>query len=279
MSKQSSVLTKNRIWEIDALRGILILLVVAYHLYCTVDAFCIDGYYNIDSYAWVNITDPLHFWFNWGDDGVIYRSFLTPKLTELWARSGVDGFFVLSGISCVLSRNNLKRAVKILAAGLFIAAFTFGLRVWTGDVTRFIRFGVLMCFACCQLIYVYLLEKRSNKVLLIVAAPVLIVGYFLRYYGVPPTRLPILYIFGVPQIGDMSTDWWPIFPMLGWFLTGVVIGRKFYKDKQTRLPSKPAERLTRPLQFFGRYSGIIYVGHIVLYTAVFIGIGYIFRLL
>lgn len=272
-------MTKDRIWEIDAMRGLLILLVLAGHLYSTVTAFCINGYYHIDSYAWVNATDPLHFWYDWGADGVIRTAFLPDAIYQLWARSIVDTFFVLSGISCVLSRNNLKRALKVLAAGLFVAAFTFGLWMWTKDPSRFIRFGVLMCYACCQLIFVYFFEKRSNKTLLIAAIPAFIIGYFLRYYGVAAAKFPIFYIFGVPQLGDQASDWCPLFPVLGWFLLGVVIGRKFYSEKKTLLSSKKAGILTRPLQFLGRHSGVIYVSHIVLYTAVFCGVGYLFRLL
>lgn len=269
----------SRVWEIDAMRGLLLLCLLAWHLYFTVEAFCIDGYYQIDSYKWVNTTDPLHFWFDWGEDGVIYRAFLNQSWINFFMRSGVDTFFILSGISCAFSRNNLKRALKVLAAGVFIMAFTFILWQLTGDPTRFIRFGPLMCYAACQLIYIYLLEKRSNEALFCVATPVLAAGYYLRYHGVPAMSLPIFYIFGVPQAGDMSSDFWPIFPMLGWFLLGVVIGRKYYSEKKTLLPYKTADRLTRPLQFLGRHSGVIYIGHILLYTALFCGIGYLFGLL
>ena len=268
-----------RVWEIDAMRGLLLLCLLAWHLYFTVDAFCIDGYYHIDSHQWVNLTDPLHFWFDWGEDGVIFRAFLTPNFINFLMRSGVDTFFVMSGISCMFSRNNLKRALKILAAGVFITAFTFVLWQLTGDPTRFIRFGALLCYASCQLIFLYFLEKRSNEALFCVAAPVLAIGYYLRYHSLTATKLPIFYIFGVPQAGDLSTDWWPIFPMLGWFLLGVVIGRKYYAEKKSLWPNEIARRITRPLQFFGRHSGVIYVGHIVLYPAVFCGIGYLLGIL
>lgn len=268
-----------RIWEVDALRGLLILLVLLYHLYMCVDAFCINGYYKIDSYAWVNNSDPLHFWFNWGENGEIYKSFLTPELRMIWVHAGVNGFFVISGISCLFSRNNKKNTVRLFIAAAFVAAFTYGLSVWTGDPTRFIRFGVLMCYAFCHLIYEFLLKKRSNETLLLIAMVALTIGYYLRYHGVPAMKFPIFYIFGVKQIGDQSSDYWPILPMLGWFLAGVVIGRKYYSEKKTLLPYRLPDKLTKPLQFLGRHSGVIYVGHIVIYTAVFCGIGYIFDLL
>lgn len=271
--------SQKRVWEIDAIRGCCILGVLAWHLYFTIDAFCINGYYKIDSYAWVNMTDPLHLWFNWDDDGIIYQAFLTPTFRMVWIYIGVDLFFILSGISCTFSRNNTKRGLKTLGAGVFVAVFTYGLAIWTGDPTRFIRFGVLPCYAFCQLIYAYLLGDKSNETLFFVAAPVLALGYYLRYHGVTATRLPLFYIFGVPQIGDQSSDFWPVFPMLGWFLMGVVIGRKYYGGKKSLFPKTKLKVITRPLQWMGRHSGIIYVSHIVVYTAVFCGVGYLLGIL
>ena len=270
---------KDRVWEIDAWRGFLILAVLINHLNMTVNAFCINGYYLIDSAKWAAISDPLGVWYTYSADGTLQSAGWVLWLREYFTFPAVDTFFIISGISCLFSRNRLKRALITLGAGAFIAAFTYGLSVWTGDPTRFIRFGVLLCYAGCQLIYCFLLEKRSSEVLFIVAALAFAIGYYFRYHGVSATRLPIFYIFGVPQIGDQSSDNWPLLPMLGWFLLGVALGRKYYPEKKSLIQSPIAEKLTRPLQWMGRYSGIIYVSHIVLYTAIFCGIGYIFKLL
>lgn len=268
----------NRIWEIDALRGVLILCVLVWHLYFTVEAFCIKGGYQIDPYWWVNTTDPLHIWFTWDADLVIRRTrwiqFLEPTILL-----GVDIFFVISGICCLLSKNNLKRSLVTLGAALFVAAFTKGISIWTGDPSRFIRFGALACYAFCQLAYVYLFERFRSRTLLLFVIPVFFIGYYIRYVGVPAMRLPIFYIFGVPQIGDQSSDFWPVFPMLGWFLIGVVLGRKFYHEKKSLFHFSTDNKFRRLIQKIGQYSGIIYVSHMVIYTVFFCGIGYLFKLL
>ena len=278
MKEKKDTLIK-RVWEIDAMRGFLILGVLVYHLYFTIKAFMINGYYQIDSLQYVETTDPLHFWFTPLSNGTFEMSAFPRFVVQYLQPLGVDTFFVISGIACMFTRNGKKNTLRLFIAAAFIAAFTYGLAVWTGDPTRFIRFGVLMCYAFCHLIYEFLLKKRSNEFLFIIASISFAIGYYIRYHGVQATRLPIFYIFGVPQIGDQSSDFWPIIPMLGWFLLGVVIGRKYYSEKKTRLPYKLPDKLTKPLQFLGRYSGIIYVSHIVIYTAVFCGIGYIFHLL
>ena len=255
----------------------LIIGVLCFHLYYTVDSFCINGYYNIDSYAYVNATDPLHFWFDWGEDGVIRRAFLTETIRSNWIKCGVDTFFVISGISCLFSRDNLQRGLKLLAGAMFISAFTKLVAVWSGEPVRFIRFGVIHCYAYCHLIYYFLLEKRNSKSLLAIAAAVLAVGYYLRWNPIY-SNSALLYPFGIYEQGAAGSDYWPIFPMLGWMLLGVVIGRRHYADRCSRWPEHPLATWTRPLQWFGRHSGKIYIGHIVVYTVGFCGAGLLFHL-
>ena len=271
-------ISNRRVWEIDAFRGLLIILLLCWHLYYTVEAFCIDGYYQIDTANWLRITDPLHIWFVQNTDGSYSRAHWI-EIGTYTIESGVVEFFLMSGISCVFSRNNLKRAVKTLIGGFFIAGFTKCLAIWTGDPSRFIRFGILMCYAFCQFAFVFIFEKWKNKAILPVSILIILVGYALSFITIPATRLPFLYIFGVPQLEDASSDNWPVVPYLGWFLMGAILGRKLYPEKKSLLPNPFAEKITKPLQWCGRHSGMIYIAHIVIYTAVFCGIGFIFHLL
>ena len=268
---------KERVWEIDALRGLLILGLLAVHLYYTVDAFCIRGIYKIDPYEYVNSSDPLHFWFDWGADGEIFRAFM-PGVFSVWNHSGVAAFFVISGISCLFSRNNLRRGIITLIAAYVLSAFTGLLAFWTEDPGQFIRFGALHCYGYCQIIYYFLFEKRKTWVLLSVALPVLVVGYYLRYNPVY-LDTPFLLPFGFRENGVAVRDYWPIFPMLGWLLCGVMFGRRFYAEQRSLFPACFLNKWTRPLQFMGRHSGKIYVAHFILYPTVFWGIGWIFDLL
>lgn len=278
MSQTESTLQKQRVWEIDVYRGFRILTVLALHLYIAVDEFCIDGYYNIDSYAWVNITDPLHFWFDWGEDGVIYKSFLTERIIAIWTYLGIAGFFVISGVCCSLSKNSWNRILRLFAAGGFISVFTFAVYLLTGEEQRFVRFGAIFCYASCHLIYEAFLKKRSNKFLIVLAVPILIAGYYLQVHPVY-SYWAVLYPFGIREYGVLAGEYFPILPYLGWVLLGVVWGRKFYEEKKSLIPLPVADRLTRPLQWLGRHSGAIFVGHVVVYTVAFCGIGYLFDLL
>lgn len=278
MHSDSSLEQKKRIWEIDAVRGFMMLLLVCNHLYTTVDAFCIQGIYeNFDSYAWVNITDPLHFWFDWGADGEIFSTPHIAFLRKYLNEPVVAFFFVISGISYRFSRNNLRGGFRLMLGAAFVGVFTKLLEIYTGDESQFIRFGALHCYAMCHLIYYFLLEERSNKTLLLISAVVLVVGYYLRHHHVY-LDLPWLLPFGIRENGVYIRDYWPIFPMLGWFLIGIVAGRKYYGEKHSLFPKQEGRNWYKPLCFLGRHSGLIYCGHMVVYSLVFIGIGQIFTL-
>jgi uncharacterized membrane protein len=277
LHKKEHEIEKKRVWEVDALRGFLILSVLAYHLYMTVEAFCIDGYYSISSVDYVRFTDPLFFWFRIDEAGCVVRSvfpnFAVKYMQPLW----VDMFFVVSGISYKFSRNNLKNGFRLLLGAAFVSLFTKLLVLYSGDESQFIRFGVLHCYAVCHLIHYFLLEERSNKALLPTAAVSLIVGYYLKFYPMS-SNLALLVPFGIHEYGTVLRDYWPVFPMLGWFLIGVALGRKYYGEKVSLYPEQENKKWHKPLRFLGRHSGLIYCGHMVVYSVVFIAIGHIFAL-
>jgi uncharacterized membrane protein len=66
-------------------------------------------------------------------------------------------------------------------------------------------------------------------------------------------------IAGTPPMADYM----PLFPWLGVFLIGCVIGRTCYKDKKTLFAGKGKvmTAVARPVEFIGRHSLIIYLVH------------------
>lgn len=267
---------EKRVWEIDAIRGHQIAWVLLIHFYIALSTFLLDGIYtNLDVVGLVARFDPLGIFFGIDAQG-IYRSFFY-KIYLYTYRPGVAVFFVVSGISCMFSRNNLKSGLRLLCGALFVSAFTKLLVLFTGDTHQFIRFGALHCYACCHLIYYFFLEERENKTLLWIAAFSLVFGYYLQYFPVY-SNFALLVPFGVQENGVHIRDYWPVFPMLGWFLIGIVLGRRWYSEKKTMFPNQESKKWHRPLCFLGKYSGLIYCGHMVIYTVFFCGVGSIFDL-
>ena len=277
MNNQTSLAQKPRVWEIDALRGFLTLGILLFHLYFTLDAFFVNGYYkNIDTSSFLSIMDPFGIFWAEGPNGKFYGNFLG-QYFDFINHSGVNLFFIISGISCLFSRDNLRSGIRLLFGAAYVSFFTKLLALYTGEPRQFIRFGALHCYAACHLIYYFFLEERNDKTQLSVSVFSLLAGYYIKRRGFF-SEYALLVPFGIRENGVSMRDYWPIFPMLGWFLIGVLLGRRWYSEKKSRFPNIANKKWHIPLRFLGRNSGLIYCGHMVVYTVVFCGIGYIFDL-
>ena len=109
---------RDRIWEIDFLRGLSIILMVGYHLL-----------YDLGAMAGVQSL----------------LGFTTDLTTPAWlaAQYFFAGLFVvLSGISSTLSRGNVRRALKLLAVALLVSAVTYAF-----NSAGTVHFGILHCLA------------------------------------------------------------------------------------------------------------------------------------
>lgn len=275
--KNQSELHSKRVWEIDALRGFLMFCILVHHIYFMFEAACINSpFSNFDAGAFLLKFDPKGILLSVDENGSIQKSWYN-SFYQIVSKPGVDLFFVLSGISYRFSRNSLKNAMRLLCGAMFISVFTKLLALCTGDEKQFIRFGALHCYAACHLIYYFLLEKRNDKILMFVALGSLALGYYLRSQTIY-TNVALLVPLGFYEYGVHTRDFWPVFPMLGWFLIGIIVGRHWYPIKETRFPSQAARKWHKPLCFLGRHSGLIYCGHMVVYAAVFCAIGHIFNL-
>ena len=263
---------RQRAWEIDAVRGLMILLMLIGHLQDMVQMFCIDGIYKIDPVWWVNTTDPLQCWFRIRADGTITKFLFAENTFHwIWARELHISFFLISGICCTFSENHLKGGVKLLFCGFFLTGYTYLLYRLTGIPGLYMRFGVIMCMAVCHLIYEFVFKNAKSRILLITALPILISGYYLIFHPIT-SNSALLHVFGIRQQGDVG-EYFPIVPYFGWLLVGVAIGRRCYPERTSLFPVAKLDRLTKPVQWLGRYSGEVYVAHVVLYRTVFPLIG------
>ena len=102
-------------------------------------------------------------------------------------------------------------------------------------------------------------KKLPTPVLAVLGLVMVITGYWFETIQVESRWL---FPLGLLYPGFASSDYFPLFPHLGWFLLGAVLGRTAYRDKKTLLPKVPAE--AAPLRFFcwcGTHSLWIYLLH------------------
>lgn len=220
---------KNRIWELDAFRGLCILGVVIVHaVYDLVDLYgIIDWEYPL----WFSIIK------NWG--GIL--------------------FVVLSGICVTLGSRSVRRGVLVFSFGMVITAVTYGMyRLGFAGVGIIIYFGVLHCLGICMLLWP-VFKKLPWWALLILGIGFTALG-FLFQDTVVQTKL--LMPLGLCWDGFNSSDYFPLFPNLGYFLLGAAAGRTVYQKKQTLLPKvDPNRGILKFLLACGKHSLWIYLLH------------------
>ena len=219
---------KKRIWELDVLRGIMILGVVIVHL-----LFDLDYFLGIDVVK-------------------------NPILQYCLDRCGFL-FVVLSGVSVTLGKHNIRRGLQVFGCGMVITAVTAGMYL-LGFVDKFviIYFGVLHLIGACMILW-SLFKKPPPWAAALIGAGFVALGVYLR--GVRAESFWLIPL-GVTFPGFSSSDYFPLLPHLGWFLLGASLGPLLYKEKRSRLPEKYQNRaLFRFLGFCGRHSLWIYLAH------------------
>ena len=219
---------KNRIWELDALRGIMILCVVAIHL-----IFDLDEFLGID---------------------VIKN----PVLQYCADHFGVT-FVILSGLCVTLGRHPFKRGMQVFGCGMVITAVTVGavLLGWM-DKWLIIHFGILHLLGVCMMLWC-LFRQLPVCALIPAGISIVLLG---KWFDTLTVSSPWLFPLGLCAKGFASGDYFPLFPFLGWFLLGAALGKLLYRKKQTLLPWKGADWL--PVRFFrfcGVHSLFIYLIH------------------
>ena len=228
----------RRVHFIDELRGFLIIFVVLYHLLYDLAVIFPIG---ID---WM--FDP---WMN------TLRDLFTGTL------------IVISGISCLYSRSNIRRGFKTLGCGLILTAATYFFM--PGQI---ILFGILHFFGCAMLLY-SLLERPFSKVPTAVGLPLSFLLFFFTrdlYYGTAglfglnfnmPAFLygrPWLFPLGFSCAGVYSSDYYPILPWIFLFFAGAFLSRIV---RAGRAPEFLYRRHCPPLSFIGKHTLLIYMVH------------------
>ena len=237
--------SKERAFELDFLRGIAIVMMMFMHF-----SYDIRYEFGCDTFEYLNSG-----WF-W--------TFVHPVIIVL--------FVGLSGICCTFSRNNFKRGLKLLLVAMAFTVVTSFITYKIG-IDCLILFNVLHMLSVSTLVYalITLIENKTNitkdqmtLVILLFGVWVTMTNNYLDYYYDGVTDNMLLYPLGFHISGAPSVaDYMPLIPWLGVFLICAAAGRVLYKEKKTLFAGagKKVRAVTRPLEFMGRHSLIIYLVH------------------
>jgi uncharacterized membrane protein len=243
------VLRADRLWEIDALRGVAILMMVVYHLM-----------WDLASLGGFDITLRSGFWSYW--------QIVTASL-----------FTGLVGLSLTLSYNRERqtrltgslwskyviRGLTIFTWGVVISVVTY-LALGTG---YYVRFGILHLIGLSIILaYPFLGFRWLNLALGIV--------FVVLGPAIQGLQLNLPWLEWLAPTPGSGVDYAPLIPWFGRVLIGIFLGNMLYPGGQRRFAQadRSNNSLIRPLRLMGENSLLIYLMHqpILLVTLSLLGI-------
>jgi uncharacterized membrane protein len=238
--KQSEASTSNeRLWEIDALRGVAIIMMVIYHFTYNLDQF---GSFDIGANAgnWQRFANFTAFMFVSlvGVSLVLSYSRATARFENEW----------------LLARKYVLRGLRILGYGMLVTVV-----VWLAAPGGSIIFGILHLIGL-SIIFSYPF-LRQPVLALVAGLSLITLGMVMGY---PRVDFPWLIWLGFrPEgIGAMY-DYRPMIPWFGVALFGIYAGYMHYRGgiRQFWLPDLSGFAPVRWLMKAGQYSLAIYLIH------------------
>ncbi len=291
----------KRIFEIDLLRGLLIIMMVVDHL--AYDFGQLAPSFFLVSDAPQALRDLIE-WCNnyWYEAWRINFRYAVIAL-----------FFILSGLSTYLSRNSIKRGMVVLGFGAIISIFSYFLSI-TLKSDLFIFFGIILCLGLAIITYslfrTLIIKMTKSKTFwlwtsLFLAILFTGVGYWMRlevatvpvdaqnwwfiingrmtptinsYRIIQGVFTPIVYGLDVKLdivLGRLwyGVDWAGLFPYLGYTFFGGFLGELLYAQKKSLIFKSesagwhPVEKVFQPLTFIGSKTIYIYLLHQVVLAA------------
>lgn len=189
---------KARIWWLDFLRGIALIMMVYFHL-----VYDLKEFYNL----------PISY-----ESGI---NFYIGKVSAIL-------FMLISGISSSLSKSNIKRGIRVLGFALILSLITHLYNPLYG-----IKFGILH-FLGVSMLLSPLFNKINKYILVLLGTSILFLGNFVTKIS---TSLTFLFPLGITSGPFMSSDYYPLVPWFGLFLYGLALGKFLFAEKRSHFPT------------------------------------------
>lgn len=262
---------KPRIIELDFIKGISLILMVAVHFLYVLSTT------GVVSFFWKPDTpnQGLNAMNRWCS--MVFDSIVLPKGSSAYTGGYLRlnclevffaGLFVfLAGISCTFSKNNLLRGLQLGILGELLTVFMIvGCTITNTDGGIII--GILHAMAIGIILYA-IFDKFFPKLWQTFLAAIILV----LFNGITMTRL--FMGGGLQKYAYLPRDWWklllgtarwgddyfsPVMVSAGIFL-GASWGKLFYKDRKSYWPKELPTAWTKPICFLGRHTLSIYILH------------------
>lgn len=185
----------KRIWELDFLRGLALVLMVYYHILFDLSEFFHQKLFSVNS-----------------------------GINPYIGKASALLFIVISGISSSLSDHNIKRGKRIIAAALLITFVTHVAGRGYG-----IKFGILHLLGVC-ILFCGLLKRLPTLILALLGTLFIAMGPSVSSFS--PNN-DLLFFLGIRSSRFVSWDFYPLIPWSGFFLYGIFFGKLLYSPKKS----------------------------------------------
>lgn len=235
---------KGRFWQLDLLRGVAVFGMIIFHAFFILDFYGVVES-NMGAGPWHAFGQVIRYTFL-GLVGVgmviSYRRFL--KMGSRWGAI----------------RWQWRRAVMVFAAGMLVSLIT---SVFLPEY--YVKFGILHLIGVSIFVLSFLMWNRW--VVLVAGVAAFWWGYFQDDGGV--------FLF-VKNWNLRSVDYFPLFPWMGVVALGIFLGEVFYgRIKLAVFDGLRKCFLLRFMVFWGRHALVVYLLHVPILMALFLGFGII----
>lgn len=237
---------KGRIFELDALRGLALIMMCLDHL--MFDLSCLP-------YWFPSLDSPVIDGLGKFGDAITFSDW---RLVLHYIFASL--FLLLAGIGSSLTRHPLKRFGQITGGAVLLCVASVLLDLLF-DMGATIVFGVLSAMAVGVFLCFLASHLGGKYTALAVGMVFIIVGFCLNWYDAPVMysfyweNLPGI-VMGTVRYGS---DWFPVFPCAGVVLVGYFLGKVLYPSRRSLIPALRGK--TCLLCAVGRKPLLVYLLH------------------
>ncbi len=241
-----------RVWELDLLRGIMMLAVTLDHILLFLYQW---QFINFNTEIGQRIMDFAYLYRNGS-----FRDAMQPLSLFL--------FSFLAGLNCRFTRSSFRRVLKFwIFCALFMGGFALIKVIFPNMLAVYLIFNIVTVLAISFTVWWLLdLVKLPAWIRASIGTVLIVIGMvcYYKYFAEPEdfyvqNEFLALMVYNRHGFEMSANNFEPLLPHLGWFLIGGVIGMFAYPDNKTHCKQIYPPKPLRPLLLIGKHSLFFYL--------------------